>query len=173
MPQQTKTLLIIAGVIVLVLIGYVWYSNSKIETIVDLANPTNTTNQTAADLKPRSDVTVKQAEATDIGKSLKLPTGFPSIIPVETMNVTESYSAFYQTHNSTQYTVTYTSTATIATKWDEYEAFMTKNGYTINKTTSIKSKGIVSGTKTGESLLVVINAQEGKTIVHITLLKQG
>ncbi|MFZ2048724.1 MAG: hypothetical protein WAV25_00240 [Minisyncoccia bacterium] len=170
MQQQTKTLLIIAGIIVLVLVGYVWYSSTN-KSGATLPN-TSTTAKTE-EVKPRSDVTVKQAEVTDTGKSLKLPAGFPTTIPVETMNVTESYSAFYQTHNSTQYTVTYTSTATIASKWDEYEAFMSKNGYTINKATSIKSKGIISGTKTGESLLVVINAQGGKTLVHITLLKQG
>ncbi len=169
MQQQTKTLLIIAGVIVIVLAGYVWYSNSKIETIVDWAQPNP---PTATDLKPRSDVSVKQAETNDIGSSFKLPAGFPTTIPVEQKSITESYSAYYQANKATQYTVSYESLKSVSEKWDEYNTFMTQNGYTIPKETSIKSKGLISGTKDKDNLSVVIVTQNNKTVVHLTLLKQ-
>jgi len=170
MQQQTKTLFIIAGVIVLVLIGYVWYSSTKVPS--SALPKTDTATKTTTEVKPRSDVTVKQAEVSDIGSSFKLPAGFPATIPVEQKSITESYSAYYQTHKATQYTISYGSFKTVAEKWDEYNNFMTQNGYTIPKETSIKSKGLISGTKGKENLSVVIITQNQKTVVHLTLLKQ-
>ena len=171
MQQQTKTLFATAVVIIILVLVSVWFmGRSKNPYTTPQAT---TTSDNTTEVKPRSDVVVKQAEPTDTGKSLKLPAGFPTTIPVELANITESYSAFYQTHNTTQYTVSFISSESVGAKWDQYNAYMIQSGYTINKTSTIKSKGTLLGTKTGESLTIVITTQNNKTIVNLTLLKQG
>ena len=171
MQQQTKIFIAAAVILVVLVVGYVWFLGST-KTQNNQTQNTQTT-QVVQQAQPRSDVVVNSAQPTSTGKSLQLPAGFPTTIPVELANVTESFSAFYQTHNATQYTVTFTSAETISAKWDEYNAYMTKAGYVMNKTATNKSKGTLSGILAKDNLLVVITTENNKTTVHLTLLKQG
>ena len=171
MQQQTKIFIAAAVILVVLVFGYVWFLSRAKAPVIQ--SPTASSTQTATQIKPRSDVLVNSAQPTSTGKSLQLPTGFPTTIPVELGNITESFSAFYQTHNATQYTVTFTSAETVSAKWDEYSAYMTKAGYVMNKTATNKSKGTLSGSLAKDNLLIVITTENNKTTVHLTLLQQG
>ena len=171
MQQQTKTLFATAVVIIILVLVSVWFMGRSKNPYTTPQATTTADNTT--EVKPRSDVVVKQAEPTDTGKSLKLPAGFPTTIPVEPTNITESFSAFYQTHNTTQYTVGYTSSESVATKWDQYSAYMTQAGYTFLKDGTSNSRGTLLGTKDKDKLSIVITTKDNKTLVQITLLRQG
>lgn len=169
MQQQTKILFASAVVVILLLGTYLLFSNKL--SVKPAVVPANTA--TTTDLKPQSGVTLKQSESTAAGNALKLPTGFPTTIPVELKTVTESYSAYYEKQKFTQYTVSYTSELTVGEKWDEYDAYMINAGYNILKTETVKARGVLSGMKDQDNLSIVIVKENNKTTVHLTLLKQG
>lgn len=118
---------------------------------------------------PSSSQSTKIIE-TDLTGANKLPAGFPSDIPVEMANVTESYAGQYQSLNATQYSVSYTSKQAAGTLWDSYSAFMSQSGYTINPKATSKSVGQISGTKNGDTLSVVISSHNGTSLVHLSYL---
>ncbi|MBX4198871.1 hypothetical protein KW800_01180 [Candidatus Parcubacteria bacterium] len=114
-------------------------------------------------------VEVTKTDITQNGLS-SLPVGFPSDIPVEVSNITESYRAAYQGKGLVQYTVSYTSEKSRESLWNSYSEFMNKSGYTIDKGSSSKSLGQIYGVKGIDSLSIIISVRGGLSLVQINLL---
>jgi hypothetical protein len=153
------------GVLVLVIIigGYLWYSSSK-SAPAPVAPPVVQ--------KPVSDVKVTTAQMNTTTSTLSLPVGFPTNIPVEVLNITESYTAEYKSAGFVQYTITYTSDKTVASKWLEYKDFLTKAGYTLGKEGTNQAQGTVYGKKGMDEMSVLVATQNKKTTVHISVLQK-
>lgn len=109
-------------------------------------------------------------EASPATTGSRLPAGFPRDIPVEEVNVTESYRAVYTENRAAQYTVSYTSNKSRDSLWDTYNSFMKGAGYAIETTGTSKSQGQLMGNKDNDTLSVIISARTGMTLVQINLL---
>lgn len=108
---------------------------------------------------------------TDITKGgSKLPQGFPGDIPVESISITDSYKAFYEKVNTTQYSVNYTSKRDREVLWETYYDFMNSSDYTVNMVTSSRNSGQINGTKGNDSLSVIITSNNGVSLVQISYL---
>lgn len=166
---QTKTILIALLVLLILAAGYFWFT--KQNTYKPTTTATETVSKTTT-VKPKENVDVKQTDLNVSNTEAKLPSGFPTNIPVEISGIFESYSAVYKDHGVTQYTVGYNSSASKDSKWDEYKTFMTKEGYKFDENSTSKSKGVLSGTKDSNSLLIVVSEKENKTVVQISLLSR-
>jgi len=114
-------------------------------------------------------VKVTQANIAETGTS-RLPAGFPKDIPVEEVNVIESYRAVYTEQNVTQYTVSYTSTKSRDALWDMYNSFMKSAGFSLDTSASFKSLGQISGSKGSDGLSIVLSARSGLTLVQVSYL---
>ncbi|MHB1330484.1 MAG: hypothetical protein ACYCY6_00740 [Minisyncoccota bacterium] len=114
-------------------------------------------------------VQVTETNITQGGIS-KLPSGFPSSIPVETINVKESYRVDYTDKGVTQYTVSYASMRTSGELWAVYYDFMNEEGYLIDEDVTSESLGQVTGFFNNDSLSVVISNQDGRSLVQMNLL---
>lgn len=114
-------------------------------------------------------VEVTQTNITGGGTS-KLPEGFPAGIPVETINIKESYKVDYNDRGVTQYTISYSSMKSIDDVWTIYFDFMNKERYMIDMDATSRSSGQITGFLGNDSLSIVISAQNGGTLVQMNLL---
>jgi hypothetical protein len=123
---------------------------------------------------PAGEVNEIEVTKTDITQNgtTNLPVGFPSDIPVEANNLTESFRAAYQSRGIVQYSVSYTSLKTRDSLWDAYSSYMNGAGYAVDKTGTSKSLGQISGTKNGDSLSVVLSNHGGLTLVQINYVER-
>ena len=157
-----KVLSIIVGVAII--LGGVWYLLMTVPKVT----PIDTEGlNVVSEQKPEVEVT-----KTDLnqGGTSKLPAGFPTKIPVEIANITESYRALYANRGVTQYTVSFTSLKSRETLWNIYSDFMKSDGYKIDATATSKSAGQVSGDKDNDTLSIVISVRGGLSLVQINLL---
>lgn len=110
---------------------------------------------------------------TDIAETGQaVPLGFPESIPVESNNITESVRVAYKEQGVTQYTVSYTSMKSRESLWDLYSGYMGKAGFTVDKTTSSKSLGQLSGNKGNDTLSVAISDHGGVALVQLNYLER-
>jgi len=93
--------------------------------------------------------------ATATGTS-KLPNGFPTDIPVELANITDSSTLAYPEHNTTLYTVTYISTHPSEELYANYTAYLKKTNYTIGQTLRIPAQLTIQAVSSKGSLFTVI-----------------
>ncbi len=100
----------------------------------------------------------------------KLPEGFPSVIPIELANITESYSARYPDRGLTQYTVSFTSFVSANDKYVEYEQYMRSEGYSV---VSNAANFSLYGRKENDDLSVVIGENNGETKVSLTFIDRS
>lgn len=115
------------------------------------------------------EVVVEKVDVAQTGS--KLPAGFPSSIPVEVINVIESYKAVYAERGVTQYTVSYTSVKGRDALWDVYNSYMKGAGYVVDTTSSSRSGGQIIGTLDEEDTLsVILSNRSGATLVQISLI---
>ena len=112
-------------------------------------------------------VTVTKTDILKTGS--RLPEGFPKEIPVESINIKDSYRAYYEKVRATQYTVSYTSERTKGDLWKTYSDYMVGEQYVVSAASS-KSSGQISGTKGDDSLSVIITTQNSVTLVQIVYL---
>ncbi|TAL49358.1 hypothetical protein EPN83_01255 [Patescibacteria group bacterium] len=108
--------------------------------------------------------------ATAKTEAERLPAGFPSNIPVETKDAFESYRMDYNDRGVTQYTVSYKTAKSPAEKFKEYADFMIKDGFSFGTDGKNEKEGILYGTKSENSLLILIKSVEGKTYVQLSYL---
>ncbi len=113
-------------------------------------------------------VTVAKTDVTKSGS--KLPQGFPNDIPVELVNVIDSYKAFYEKVQATQYTVSYTSDRDREDLWNMYSKFMNDSGYRIDVAQTSRGLGQISGAKGDDSLSVVVTSSNGVSLVQLSYL---
>jgi len=156
-PKRNPIALVAVFVILLVL-AFIMFGKNK----DDVTNPSenNSTNVT------KENVVMTKAEAG------KVPTGFPSSIPVESNNIILADTKVYTDRATpvTLYTVNYTSSKTVAEKYNEYLSFMTKEGYVFAENGKDEKNHALYGMNGGNSLLVSISADianSGKTTVQI------
>ena len=152
----------------LVFLGGVWYflMTRSMDTVSDLEPGTSMT-------EVEKGIEVTKTDITQAGIS-KLPTGFPSAIPVEAPNVTESYRTVYKERGVTQYTVSYTSLKSRDALWDIYNDYMRSANYTLDTSATSKSLGQISGTTANnDTLSIIISARSGFTLVQISFLDRS
>lgn len=157
-----KLLSIFVGVVVI--IAGVWYFLMT-RPITPVANlePKILTEENVAVSVTKPDISASSVS--------KLPAGFPTSIPVETANITESYRAVYNERGVTQYTVSYTSLKTRDALWDAYSSYMKGAGYTLDTGTTSKTSGNISGTNaSNDTLSVILSSRSGTTLVQMSLL---
>jgi hypothetical protein len=113
-------------------------------------------------------VTVAKTDVTKSGS--RVPQGFPSDIPIESINVIDSYKAFYEKVQATQYTVNYTSDRDREDLWNMYSKFMNDSGYRIDVAQTSRGVGQISGAKGDDSLSVIVTSSNGISLVQISYL---
>lgn len=150
-----KDAIIILLVVVILGFGYILYS-SRNTTLV----PTNSTMMNTA-------VSTQSLDAGATIATSQIPDGFPSTIPVETGSVIQSYKALYKEQNATQYVVSFTTTKSQTTEWNLYNSYLAQAGYTLSKTGTSKTAGIVSGTNGKDNLSVLVSTSGKETNVQI------
>lgn len=101
---------------------------------------------------------------------LSTPPGLPSDIPVEPSNIVESATTNYPGQSSSQLSVTYTSSKTVAQKYAEYKTYMTGKGYSITEGSASAPVRAIFGTKADANLSVAISTSQGKTLVQLSYL---
>lgn len=148
------------ALVVVVVIGGVWLGFKYLKKTPGSESATQTSSK-------QGDIVVTKTDLTQSGGS-RLPEGFPGNIPVEVATITEGYKAFYKNLNATQYTVSYTSKKSRDDLWTLYSNFMDTGGYTLDKTATSKSLGQLSGTHTGDNLMVIISVRSGLSFVQMS-----
>ncbi len=100
----------------------------------------------------------------------KLPKGLPAGIPIETEEVTESYTANYQDPLATQYTVTFRTSKSVDAKYKEYVDYLTAEGYQISEGDKNAPVKTLQATKANDDFLAVISKQGSYTQVQLGYL---
>ena len=152
--QSTNRNIVIAGVVVLAVIALGVILIGRGKTNVPSGKPASGVEVLRADLSPTS--------------SSKLLPGFPSSIPVEKENITDSYKADYTKHGVIQYTVNFTSSRTKDALWNEYVNFLKNNNYSVDPGVTSKAQGYIKGTKGNTEFNAVIFDQ-GNQSYFLTL----
>jgi len=98
----------------------------------------------------------------------KLPKDFPSDIPIEIANITDSYSVNYKKDGFIQRSVVYTSTKTVGEIYGEYETFMVGGGYLLLDSSLSKNSANIEGSKNGDNLSVSIDDSSGFSSVNVS-----
>lgn len=159
--QNTKTITSIIIIIVILIIGYILIAKYQGLKPNELSNSND-----------KSTVLIENTALVD-GKLLA-PQGFPAGFPIEEGNVLESATAKYPDQGAKQLSVSYLSSKTVAEKYAEYKAYMTKEGYEITEGDSDSAVRTLFGTKVDVNLSVVMSVQDGKTFVQLGyLIKSG
>jgi hypothetical protein len=100
----------------------------------------------------------------------KLPSGFPTDIPVEP-TIVESTSTLYPTQLATLDSVSYTSAESVQAKYTEYNKFLTtkSNGFIAEMSTSTTSQAVLQASRGATQIMVVISPQTKGSLVQIAL----
>jgi signal transduction protein with GAF and PtsI domain len=154
-----KLLLVLVIVVVLAIGGYLLLSGGAGE-------PKNETP--IETVTKRDGVIVAKTDVTKSGS--KVPQGFPSDIPIESVNITDSYKAFYERVQATQYTVNYTSDRDREDLWNMYSKFMNDSGYRIDVAQTSRGLGQISGAKGDDSMTVIVTSSNGISLVQLSYL---
>ncbi|MEK7194411.1 MAG: hypothetical protein AAB660_01845 [Patescibacteria group bacterium] len=155
-----KNLLLGLVVVVVVALG-LWFGIREIKK----AN-LETIPEGAVTAEKKNTVEVTKTDITKTGS--KLPQGFPSDIPVETVTAGESYKAQYSDIGMTQYTVSYTSKKSKDEIWTIYNDYMNGAGYAVDKVSSSKSLGQISGTKQNDIFSAIVSSYNGISLVQLS-----
>lgn len=116
----------------------------------------------------KENVQVKNTDLKSVtNQADKLPGGFPNFIPVETAQVTESYSMNFPDRKLTQYTVNFTSAKTLEQKHKEYSDFMNANGFVLKPGSDTETTRTLYASKNNDDLLVVLSMVGKETTVQI------
>ncbi len=116
----------------------------------------------------KENVQVKNTDLKSVtNEADKLPSGFPSFIPVETAQTTESYTMNFPDRKLTQYTVNFTTSKTLDQKYKEYSDFMNANGFVLKPGTDSAMTKTLFASKNNDDLLVVLSMVGKETTVQI------
>ncbi|GEM_PF-1952355 len=144
-------ILLVIVVLVLVYVGYSKYPN--------LFKKTNL---------PTEKVVIEKIDFSKVENIGKLPDGFPTNIPVEKSNLTESTKITYPEQKSVLYSVSFNSARQAEELYSQYQSFLsTKNSFVINNQIKTVERMAFQATKTGtkDSLSVTITPQSSGAIL--------
>ena len=150
-----RDVIIILLVVVILGFGYILYSSR------------NTTLVPAGGTMMNTAVSTQSLDAGATVALSQIPDGFPSTIPIETGAAIQAYKSFYKEQNATQYVVSCTTTKSQTTEWNLYNSYLVQAGYTLSKTGTSKTAGVVSGTDGKDNLSVLISTAGKETNVQI------
>lgn len=161
--QNINTKIISAIVVILLVlgVGYILLGKDRVPEGINQQVPVGNGNK-----KP----VVVVENSPMVNGMLSVPAGFPQDVPLEKGSVLESTTIHYPEQNAEQLHVSYQSSRTVAQKFAEYRDYMTTSGYKVTESGSSTSGGVISGTKGGTNLSVVINSSEGGTLVKLSYL---
>ncbi|PIP87401.1 hypothetical protein COW81_00435 [Candidatus Campbellbacteria bacterium CG22_combo_CG10-13_8_21_14_all_36_13] len=163
--HNNKTIFITLGVVVALIVFYFFIAkNTQIDTTQE---DQQQEQQDVNDVE----ISLNQVDVENVeNEADKLPEGFPTDIPVELSNITESYSTDYKDAGFVQKSLVYTSEKGVAWLFSEYEKFMKDNGYEITDSTTDDGYAYLYGSKEGDDLSLVFEGADGSTIVSVTYL---
>jgi len=140
---------VIALIIVLALVAF-WYVQQGKSMLTGGA----TTQKFSSD-----NVKVSQVDLSNASGTNKLPNGFPTDIPVELANITDSSTLSYPEHNTILYTVSYMSTYPSEQLYAEYVAYLKQANYIVAQTLKLPAQISIQAGSSKGSLLTVITPQ--------------
>ncbi len=155
-PNRNPVTLVIVFVVLIVL-AFIMFGKNK----TTVTPPPENTNPAVT----KENVTVIKTNAGQV------PSGFPTLIPVETKTIIFADTKIYTDRSTpvTLYTVNYTSSKSVSEKYNEYLSFMTKEGYMFGENGKDEKNHALYGTSGNDSLLVTINKPEGgQTVVQLS-----
>jgi hypothetical protein len=149
-----KDVIIVLVVFLILGFGYLLYTSRYTPVVQDVSMPQAST---------------PSVQNTAPEKISQLPDGFPSDIPIETGAAIEAYKNFFKEQNATRYVVIFDSSKSKSTEWDLYNSYMNQAGYTLSKSGTSKTDGVISGTKGNDSLFVSLSSSNKETSVQLHL----
>lgn len=150
--------LVLVGIVVVVAL-LVWVGLQYMEGGQETANPrANEVTENSGDLE------ITKIDSTRSGS--RVPAGFPSNIPLETIGITNAIKA--EGAGEITYTVNYLSSKPKDDIWTVYSDFMLGNGYNIDRQVSSKSLGQIRGTKGAATLTVLASTRNNQTQVYVS-----
>lgn len=171
MERSYTSRIISAIVIILLLAGAIYYLISSKGTLnPDAANQTESDDATTAPTAATQPMKVVVENSRSLAGKLSLPAEFPSSIPVETANITESATTRFPEQNAIQLSLSYKSSKSIIAKYEEYKAYMTEAGYSVTEGDARASVRSIFGTKADANFTVAISNSGSMTLVQISYL---
>ncbi|MFH0712656.1 MAG: hypothetical protein V2A55_02285 [Candidatus Jorgensenbacteria bacterium] len=149
---------VLVVVVVLVIVGYVWYLVSGGPA------PKDFTEAVPGGAK----ITRVDLTASDPGT--KLPPGFPEGVPVE-QTITESLRRVYEEYGIVQYAVNSVSDRSFETIWQEYVSFFDSAGYVVK--TSDKDNQVMEGIRGDNELTIYILPRDSKSFVTLYYVEKN
>ncbi len=159
-PQKAKTIILVIVILLVLGIAYVLFSNYR-------------PGQSDLPLSGNGDegaTTVVVEYTPRVDGKLPAPIGLPADFPIEKDNVIESATTKYPEQGAEQLSMNYLSSKTIAQKYAEYKAYMTKAGYEVTEGDATSPIRAIFGTKADANISVVISNSDGKTLVQLAYL---
>jgi len=165
--NNNKIIFIVIGIVVVLALLYFFMPKGAPQNV----DQTEQQQQVEEQEVNNVDISLNQVDVENTENDIdKLPKGFPTDIPVELANITESYSTDYKDAGFVQKSLVYTSEKSVAKLFSEYETFMKDSGYEISDSTTDEGYAYLYGSKNGDDLSVVLEGSDGSTIASITYL---
>lgn len=111
---------------------------------------------------------VTTVKAVDMSK---VPEAFPKGMPLEIKNIIQNSTSTYAGFGFQHYTVTYSSTMSVSAKYDQYLKYLKGAGYALDPKEQNKTAGVLVGRKSNDTLSVVLESKDSKTLVHLILVR--
>ena len=102
----------------------------------------------------------------------KIPTGFPTNIPVEEGGVKESYKINYFDEGVTQYTIGFSSALSSDEIWKIYSDLFLASGFALDTEKTSKDKGVMTGFRDGNKLNIAISDYNSGQYVTINFIQR-
>jgi hypothetical protein len=150
--NSTPILLGLAVIVILIAAYFLWGSSNK---------------QVGQNSFSSENVIVTPTNVATATGEGKLPVGFPTDIPVEIANITESATLSYPDRKATLYSVSYFSTKQQEEIFATYGKFLADNGYKITNTDKSAAHMVYQATKDKNDITIVITPQPNRIMVQI------
>lgn len=112
-------------------------------------------------------VNVSKVDLATATGDARLPVGFPTNIPVELNNISESTTLAYPERGATLYSVSYTSAKQPEEIYTEYGDYLKSNKFNIGINTKTAQQMMYQASTSTTSISVVITPHPGGTMVQI------
>ncbi len=171
-PQKKSSspLYVVVVVVVLIIIALMVYGYNSQNILSQSSNNSNTTS--APKTKAKENVTVQSTNLSS-GKESKVPAGFPSFITIDPSAVfTQSYTAAFPDRKVTQYTVVFSTKASLATNVDTYKTMLKTNGFTPTSGIDTTATQSFYGKKNNNDISITVSKDPAGSTVAISYLSR-
>ena len=166
-PSSSQPVILISALLIILFIAVFAVSSlPKRNAEVNLQNE----NQATQTIQRQLEIDVKKIDLTQAQGTNRLPSGFPSNIPVDTLTIYESYTAEYPT--ATQATVAYKTERSISDAYKVYHDYMKNAGYVFRPNGEDMEKGILYGKLLNNDLSILITQKDANTSVQMSWFKR-